>query len=295
MAVDSIDKNMIIQFSDMLHIKAQQLSSRLKSHVRIKQMTGDVYAYDGLGQVEAREVNGRVAPTVFDDILHNRRKIARRRFVVTLPIDASDTRAVLLNPEGEYAAACMRAMNRQFDRVGIEAAFANVQTGRDFETSVAFAADGGKTVNATGGTTYETLLEFRRNFTNNEVGTDQDEQLMLLITGTEEEALLQELELTSGDFTRSFVVEKGTITRAAGINLIVYGADVANPLLDVVSTTRDCVGMTGRALCYGMSKEMSINIKDRPDFVETKQVQIIGQWGAVRTEGVLMQKVQTTV
>ena len=294
MSTGSIDNNMITQFSDMLHIQAQQNPSRLRSHVNIKQMTGDLYAYDGLGKVEAREVNGRVTPTVFDDISHNRRKIARRRFVVTLPIDASDTRGVLLNPEGEYAGACMKAMNRQLDRVIVESAFANVSTGRDFDTAVTFANDGGSTVDATAGVTYEKLLELRKNFTNEEVGIDNEERILLCITGTEEEAFLQELELTSGDFSRQFVSEKGRITTAAGVDLLVFGADVTNPILDVNSGTRDCIGMTGRAICVGMSKEMSINIKDRPDYVETKQVQIIGQWGAVRTEGVLMQKFQTT-
>jgi hypothetical protein len=294
MSSGSIDNNLITQFSDMLHIQAQQNPSRLRPHVMVKQMSGDLYAYDGLGDVEAREVNGRISPTVFDEISHNRRKISRRRFTVTLPIDASDTRGHLLNPEGEYAAACMRAMNRQWDRVGVEAAFADVSTGRDFDTDVTFANDGGNTVTATGGVTYETLLELRKNWTNNEVGTDLDEKFLLLITGTEEEALLKELELTSGDFTRQSVVDNGRIARAAGIDLVCYGADVQNPILNVTAGVRDCVGLTGRALCYGMSKDMSISIKDRPDYVETKQVQIVGQWGAVRTEGVLLQKYTTT-
>ena len=295
MTIGSIDNNMTTQFADMLHIKAQQGQSRFRPFVQVKQMTGDVYAYDGLGQVEAREVNGRVTPTIFDDISHNRRKIARRRFVVTLPIDASDTRGVLLNPEGEYAGACMKAMNKKWDKVIAESIFANVNTGRDFGTSVTFANDGGRTINATAGTTYEKLLEFRKGFTNEEVGLEQDEHMILAITGTEEEALMKELELTSGDFSRQFVVDNGRIAKAAGIDLIVFGADVTNPILNVVSTTRDCIGMTGGAICVGLSADMSINIKDRPDYVETKQVQIIGQWGAVRTEGVLMQKFQTTV
>lgn len=294
MSTGSIDNNLITQFSSMLHIQAQQTPSRFRPYVQVKQMSGDLYAYDGLGKVEAREIAGRVVPTVFDDISHNRRKIARRRFAVTLPIDASDARGVLLNPEGEYAGACMKAMNRQWDRVIAESAFANVETGRDFGTSVTFANDGGKTVDATAGTTYEKLLEFRKNFTNEEVGLDQNEQILLAITGTEEEALMKELELTSGDYSRQFVVDKGTISKAAGINLVCFGADVTNPILDVNSGTRDCIGMTGRAICVGLSKDMSINIKDRPDYYETKQVQIIGQWGAVRTEGVLMQKFQTT-
>lgn len=294
MTIGSIDNNMTTQFADMLHIQAQQNPSRFRPHVQVKQMTGDVYAYDGLGKVEAREISGRVQATVFDDISHNRRKIARRRFAVTLPIDASDTRGVLLNPEGEYAAACMKAMNRQWDRVIAQAAFANVETGRDFDTSVSFATDGGVTVNATAGTTYEKLLELRKNFTNEEVGLDSGENMLLAITGDEEEALMQEIELISGDYSRNFVVEQGRIAKAVGFDLVCFGADVTNPILDVNSTTRDCIGMTGRGICVGLSKDMSITIKDRPDYVETKQVQIIGQWGAVRTEGVLVQKFQTT-
>lgn len=294
MATNTIDRNLITQFSDSLHVQAQQIRSRLRPFVRIKPMVGDRFAYDGLDRVEAREVNGRIVKTTFDDIEHLRRKIKKRRFVVTLPIDSSDVRGMLVDPEGAYAEACIRAMERQFDRVGVEAAFADVETGREFDTTVTFAADGGSTVNATAGLTYEKLLEIRKGWRNEDVGTDMPEDLLFLITGTEEEALMQENELISGDFTRQFVVEQGEMTRAVGMQLLTYGADVPNPILAVTGGTRDNVALTGRGLCYGLSKEMKISVQDRPDFIETKQVQIIGELGAVRTEGVLIQKVQTT-
>lgn len=294
MSAATIDRNLIIQFSDMLHVKAQQIKARLRPYVKVKPMSGDVFAYDGLGQVEAREVNGRVQLTQFDDLEHLRRKITRRRFVVTLPIDDMDVRALLLDPEGAYAEACVRAMERVFDRVGIEAMFASVLTGRDFETTLTAATDGVVTVDATVGLTYEKCLEIRKNFTNNEVGTEVPEQFVFGFTGDEEDSLMKETELISGDFSRQFVVDKGSVNRVVGMNAIVYGADVANPLLAVASTTRDCFAMSTRALCYGMSKEFSIKIEPRPDYIDTKQVQIVGILGAVRTEGILIQKVQTT-
>ncbi len=294
MSAATIDRNLIIQFSDMMHVKAQQIKARLRPYVKIKPMSGDVFAYDGLGQVEAREVNGRVQLTQFDDLEHLRRKITRRRFVVTLPIDDMDVRALLLDPEGAYAEACVRAMERVFDRVGIEAMFATVLTGRDFETSVTASSDGVLTVNATGGLTYEKCLEIRKNFTNNEVGTDVPEQFVFGFSGDEEDQLMKEIELISSDFSSGFAVDKGTINRVVGMNALVYGADVPNPLLAVASTTRDCFAMSTRALCYGMSKEFSIKIEPRPDYIDTKQVQIVGILGAVRTEGILIQKVQTT-
>jgi len=295
MSQNTQDNNLITQFSDMLHLKSQQIRSRLRPHVIIKPMVGDRFAYDGLGAVEAREINGRVVPTQFDNLEHNRRKIKRRRFVVTLPIDSSDVRGMLIDPEGAYAEASIRALERVFDRVGVEAAFADAQTGREFETPVTFAADGGATVTATGGITYEDLLAINKGWRNNEVGTDIPESKLLLITGTEEEDFMAETELTSGDFSRQFAVDNGEILKGAGINFLIYGADVPNPILSVTGGIRDAVATTGRGLAYGLSKEMSVTVMPRPDYVETNQVQIIGELGAVRTEGTLVQKVQTTV
>lgn len=291
----TIDRNYIIQFSDMMHVKSQQIRSRLRPNFQVLPMKGDRFAYDGLGVVEAREVQGRIQPVVFDDIEHLRRKIGRRRFVVTLPIDQADVRGVLTDPQGRYAEACTRAMERVFDRVGVEAAFADVYTGENFETTVSFATDGGNTVTATGGVTYEKLLELNKFWTNNEVGTDMPEKKMLLITGTEAEAFMKELELTSGDYSRKYVVDRGEIVEAVGIQFIAYGASVPNPILPVASTTRSCVATTSRGIVYGLSKEFGITVEKRSDLVETSQVQIIGELGAVRSEGLLVQKFNTTV
>jgi len=295
MPQQQIDNNLIIQFADMLHVRAQQIRARFRPFVRIKQMTGDIFAYDGLGSIEAQEVQGRVQPTVFNEIDHNRRKIKRRRFVVTLPIDDSDVRALLIDPESEYAEACIRAMERVFDRVGSDAAFADVETGRDFATTVTASADGVVTVDATAGLTYVKLLEIKQNWIDEDVGTDLNETFVLAISGDEHTDLMQETELTSGDFTRAFVVEQGEIVKAVGINLVVFAANAPDPILNVTGGgVRENIAFAGRGLCYGISKDMTIKIQDRPDFIDTKQVQITGILGAVRTEGVLVQQVNTT-
>lgn len=292
--VASIDNALITEFSEMVHHEAQQIVSRLKPYSFMKQMTGDVFAYDGLGRVEAREIVGRNVPVVFDDITHNRRKISRKRFMVALPIDSSDVRGALLSPDSEYAKAAASAMMRQYDRVIYNAAFADVTTGRDFDTTVTFANDGGLTVDASAGLTYEKLLEIKQNFMDNDVGVDANESIFLTITGDEHTDLMGETELTSGDYTRQFAVENGTITKALGMDLVPFAASVANPIIPAVSSLRYLVAATNRAFCVGVSKEMSINIKERPDLVETSQVEVIMEIGAVRTEGALVQKVKVT-
>ena len=289
----SFDNAEITQFSAAVHMEAQQMRSRLRPHVIIKPMSGDVFAYDGLDSVEATEVVGRVQDTTFADIVHTRRKIERRRFEVTLPVDSSDVRGALIEPNNLYAQAAVKAIFRKMDRVIIDATDADVKTGRDFDTTVTFASES-STVDATAGLTYEKLLEIMQNFIDSEVGNDLDEDFVLTITGKEHTALMQETELTSGDFSRDFNVDKGSIVRAAGFGLIRYGGSVTNPILPVSGGTRDCFAMSSRAVCVGISKELQINIQDRPDKVETTQVQVIGEFGAVRTEGALIQKVQTT-
>lgn len=291
---DAVDNVLVTQFSDMVHVIAQQKTSRLRPYCKIKKMTGEDFAYDGLGKVEAREIQGRIQPVVFDDIDHHRRKIVTRRFAVTLPIDAADVRGSLTNPEKGYAQAVYNAMMRQQDRVIAEAAFATVLTGRDMDTSVTFTNDGGFTVDATAGLTYEKLLEIQQNWMDAEVGTEEDESMFLAIAGDEHTDLMGEAELINGDYSREYVIDKGGIQKALGMTLVKFSGTAARPVLTESGGERFCIAATKDAFCLGVSKEFKIEIEKRTDLYETHQVQIIGQIGAVRTEGVRVQKVRTT-
>ncbi len=296
--MDTVSQNAIIQFSEHMHIRAQQIKARLRPYVEIRQMNGKSMAYDGLGTVEAREINGRFSPVEFADIEHFRRKITKRRFEVTLPIDHTDVEERLMDPESNYAEASVRAMERQFDRVCIESMFADVLTGENMDTVVTAATDGVVTVDATAGLTYEKLLEIHKNFINNEVGNDMDINVVMGITGGEHSDLMGELELTSGDYSREYVVDKGRMQIATGINLVKFaatGAGGADPLLSVASGVRTSFAMAQGAICVGLSRSWSVKIQERTDLIDTKQVQITGVLGAVRTEGKLIQKVTTTV
>jgi hypothetical protein len=289
-----IETAQVIQFSDMVHVAAQQMKARLAGIFPVKQMKGKEYAYDGVGSVEAQELNGRFNEVNFSELQITRRKIGRRRFSLTLPIDEDDVSKVLLDQEREYNRACAMAMARVHDRIGIEAALATVYTGEDMDTAVPFASDGGQTVTATAGLTYEKLLEIIQNFIDEDVGNDMIEDFIFCIAGDEHTALMKETELTSGDFVRDFNVEKGSITNAVGMKLVKFAANATNPVLTVSGGVRSCVAMSTRGLCYAMPKQFEIKVQERTDLVQTNQVQVNWTLGAVRTEGVLVQKVTTT-
>lgn len=289
-----IETAQVIQFSSAVHLAAQQMKARFAPLFEVKQLTGKQYAYDGIGSIEAQELNGRFNAVAFSDLKVTRRKIGRRRFSLTLPFDEDDASKVLLNQEAEFSRACAMAMARVYDRIGVEAALATVYTGEDMDTAVSFATDGGATVTATAGLTYEKLLEIVQNFINNDVGNDMMEDFIFCVTGDEHTALMSEIELTSGDYNREYNIEKGSIQNVVGLKIVKFAANATNPVLNVASGVRSCIAMSTRGLCYAMPKQFEIKVQERTDLVQTKQVQVNWTLGAVRTEGVLVQKVTTT-
>lgn len=289
-----VETAQVIQFSSAVHVASQQMKARFAPMFEVKQLSGKVYAYDGVGSIEAQELNGRFNRVNFSDLQITRRKIGRRRFSLTLPFDEDDASKVLINQEREFSQACAMAMARVYDRIGIEAAGATVYTGEEMDTAVTFTSDGGQTVTATGGLTYDHLLTIIQNFIDAEVGNDMLEDFIFCISGDEHTALMKETELTSGDYNRQMNVEKGSIVEAVGMKLIKFAGNAVSPILSVSGGVRTCLAMSTRGLCYAMPKQFEIKVQDRTDLVQTKQVQVNWTLGAVRTEGVLVQKVSTT-
>lgn len=294
MAMETMDAVKTIQFSDMLHSRAQQITSRLRPHVQQGNMTSDTWAYDGIGTLEAREIFGRNNDSTADDIEFNRRKLSRRQFVVTLLVDQYDVEAMLTDPTGKLANECVKAMERVFDHVVVDAMFTDVQTGREFETTVTATSDGVLTVNATGGYTLPKVLEITENFIDNEVGNDTQTNITSAITGSEHSTLLQISQLTSRDYSTQMALEKGSIVSAGGVNFIKFGASTADPVLPVVGGVRTSFAMADGAMFVGIGRATQITLKDRPDKVNMKQIQVTMVMGGVRTEGKLIQKVTTT-
>ena len=291
----AVDTAQITQFSNLLHTEAQQMKTRFMSKMPIIPMTGDDFAYDGTGILEARTVNERnplIAPVNPE---FTRRKMTRDRIIVELIIDNRDVRGMFEDPNSKLVQDCMFAIMRKADKVGITAATASVLTGKNFGTTVSFATDGGQTVDATAGLTYTKLLEIGSNFKKNDVGLDMPEMIYLLLSEQEEATLLNISQLTSGDFSRDYVVEKGKITTAVGMDIVLFGSNANIPQLSVASSVRDNIAITPKGLTYGMSKQFSVEvIENYPGYVESTYIKVLGEIGAVRTDGERVQKVQTT-
>lgn len=290
-----VDEALITQFTDICHQQSQQIKARLRPYVNVIPIKGDVATYDGVGTVEAREILGRIQPVQFTDIEHYRRKITRRRFEVTIPVDSSDVRGMLTDPHSKYAQAIVMGIERRFDRLCLEAAFADVWVGREFDKKLTAVEDGVMTVDATSGLTYEKLLEIKQNFIDADVGNDMPEKFFLGIAGDEHTDMMNETKLISGDYSRQYVIDKGEIQNALGFDIVKYAGKAKKPMLKVDgSGNRECIAASTRGIVVGVSLAPKLSVDNRPDYYETDQIQMIVEMGAVRTEGCLVQKVKTT-
>lgn len=287
---------LISQFSDMLHVEAQQLNSRVMGRVQVVPIKGESFFYDGLNKLGARIDNTRNPLSNPSAPQFNRRKMTHNRIIAEVAIDQRDIRDMMSDPKGALATQCIAAIHREVDRQGVVSALASVYTGADGSTLVTAANDGVQTINATGGMTYEIMRQISRKFMNYDVGLENDEKLMFFGTADEHDDLLGETEFISNDYTAQMVVDNGRLMKAFGIDIILFGASVDNPILTVNTATRDCIAMSNRGLVYGLSSNIKVNvINNHPKYVETDVIQVVMDLGSVRTEGVLVQKVQTTV
>lgn len=292
---DQINTALAIQFADQVHTNGQQMKTRTRERVEVVPLSTQDKTVETLDSLEAVEITSRHQKTQGQDIVHGRRRLRMREFRATIYLDNKDEVGVLIDPERNYAAAVARAMYRQFDRIVVEAALATVYTGRDMTTAVTASTDGVLTVDATAGATYEKLLELGQNFMDYEIGTEIEESTCLLHTGEEHTDFMQETELTSGDFTRQFAIEKGKIINAAGIDLIGFGGKVSNPILSVsAGNVRSCIALAQNGVQVGLAKDAEVYVDIRPDLNRAKQVQAVLMLGAVRKEGARVQEFQTT-
>lgn len=292
----SWDTVQITEFNAALDVQEQQLTSRLLPYVKRQSISGDNFAYDGLNEVNSYRANGRNPDLVPTQASFSRRKLSRERVVVTLEVDERDVRGMLTNPNADLAKMCIAAVERECDRIIYDAMFASVYTGRSFATTVSYTTDGVISIDATAAFTYEKLLEIKATFIDNEVGNDMGGSLPVAIgiTGDEHTDLMSEVELTSGDYTGQYAIESGVIRKALGMDLIAFGANATDPILETVSSERISFAMTKNAVALGISLERKVEVYKHPLKVETYIINVIKEMGAVRTQGVRIQRVRLT-
>lgn len=202
----------------------------------------------------------------------------------------------LFDPKGELAQRQVESFNRKLDIDAVLAMFGTTEIGENGGTFISAATDGVVTISATAGLVYERLLDIKETLIDNEVINENSVNLYMGITGQENTSLLQEIELTSGDYTTAKNAETGEIQRAVGIELIRFGggAAVPDPILPVASGVRSTFCATNKAMKLYVQREMETIVERDPVHHKMWRVMSYMRYGFLRMDGRHIIKVTLT-
>ena len=301
----SIDQAALEVFRDSFHILAQQSESRLVASKAIVFLpsNGKTNHYSRMGRLELTEVEGRNPDKSYGDYAVDNRQFTKRRFTKTITIDAKhDINELLKDPTSDILMQLDRAKNRVIDRIAVAQAIGSVLTGPadTAPTTTSASSDGVITVDASSGLTYEKVQEITENFINNDLGYDMFSGSVFCISGAENTDLMAEVEFISNDYISGRPVEDGVQTRAGTYRIELFagsvtgGITVADPILPEGATLRDCVVLAPESIAMAMELA-DLDVSKSATKVNSWDITIDFWINAMRTEGVRVQKVQTTI
>lgn len=301
----SLDQGALLNFNDSFFELAQQTKSELESSGAIMYLPskGKTNNMARIGRLELVEVNTRNPDKQYADYALDNRQLTKRRFTLTVQIDAKyDINELLNDPTSDILKQLVNAKARQFDRVCVAASIGAVLTGGPdtAPTSTSAATDGVITVDASAGLTYDKIQEITQNFINNELQYSMFKGSVLCISGKENTNLMGEVEFISNDFISSKPVEAGVQMNAGCYQVVMFagsvngGVTVTNPILPEGVTLRDCVVLAPQSVAVAMELAV-LDVTKSATKVNSKDITIDLWLNAMRTEGVRVQKVQTTI
>lgn len=214
-----------VQYASAVELLAQQTDTRVAS--LFSQMTGEGKSATVVNQIDAIEADERT--TRYDDITpgdptHTRPWVFPRHFDKAIFFDTIDQMRMNANPQSEYVASLVAAINRKMDDEAIRAFFADRLVGENGTTTDSFDGTNRAVGVSVGGTTSGLNVEKLQNGIQiiEEQDVDLDvEQLYCVISPKQKRNLMNEIEVTSGDFFKGQVMSTRSVSGFLSINFIV--------------------------------------------------------------------------
>lgn len=119
----------------------QQSDAKLKGAVKEEPMKSKTHFFDRVEPTAAVKKTVRHGATPIVDTPHSRRATSMSDFEWADLVDPQDEIRILIDPKSAYAANAVKALNRAYDDVVIEAFDADARAGEDGNTVVTFASE----------------------------------------------------------------------------------------------------------------------------------------------------------
>lgn len=215
------------QYASAVELLSQQMASKLEASCTPMSAVGkSATAVNFIDSFEADERTALYDTMVLATASHTRPWVYPKHFDKAIPFDSIEQMQMNANPQSEYVAGIVAALNRKKDAEIIRAFFASRNTGESGSTADTFDSTNYGVGVSVGGTTsglnvqkLQKVLQLARIA---EVDTAND-PLTIVISPKQETNMMDEIEATSGDFTRKAILDAGTIVGSGfmGFNWII--------------------------------------------------------------------------
>ena len=265
---ENLSKLFTTQYSTILTLKLQQMTSKLRgrvmegSHVG-KQASPVQYA----GAVQMKPVQGRFAPIGRQDLDFTRRWVTPVDRDVNQLIDTFDKLKTTIDPQSQEIAAAAAAVQREYDDRIIPAAFGSALLGTDgasFTTETWASISSSWQVASTfgsaaaSGLTVAKMIEAKRIMRKAQV--DMESESLTWVTNSQGESdLLNQVQVVSTEFSDRPVLTDGKVTRLLGWD-IVY-----SERLPSTSNVRSNIPFAKSGLYLGIWNDRTDDVRQRPD------------------------------
>ena len=291
-------------FENNFYMLAQQSKSKFVNWGIAKYVDpkGARHNMGRIGRIELQKVTGRNPLKQYVDASFDNRQFSTERYTVSVLIDnKTDVSELIADPTSSIYSSIDAAKERVIDRVIASTAVGPVLVGapNGSVTSLSAANDGVVTVDATSGLVYEKTLEVTQNFINSELDMSEIYGSMFGFTGKENTALMGETEFINNDYVSARPVEQGVMEQVGKYGIALFagsvsgGVTIPNPVILEDATYRYCPVLTPNSISLAM-EVASLRIGQTDAHVDSKEITIAFNIGAMRNEGCRVQIIKTT-
>lgn len=292
-----IEQQFKVEFNNTLLTLPGQKDSRIWGLAPIQTIGAEQMFIDTVGTLKARRDNSRNAKPNPTELAYARRGVTTERVTIEVNVDPRLQAKALMDPmvQGNLASEAMAAIKREMDAIMLERMFAPVATGKQGETVLSFTADGGRTVDLTGGWTYDSWIKLMRMFVSREINS----KVLVGVTDDEQSIFMDTAELNNTLQANSFSRQRDSLgyQNILGHDIITFGSNPQDhdAMLPVAAGTRTCFIMTRDAMIGVMRNNITTEVVPlKETTLDTIQLRISADIGAVRANGAKVAKLLTT-
>lgn len=287
-----IDVNYVKFFTSVIHVLAYQRPSNLSATVMRQNVVGEAWSKEILGgSPRIFQMNTRNEPLPDQQLDHNRRWGYVQTYYTVGFLNQLEQIFMLADFKNEYTRRFADLIRLEIDRTIVNTLDAPVQEGKNGETTVPFPAS--QTIYSVDSSNnpvplnLRTLLRAKEKLMADNVAASPDDPVYLLLSPNTWLSLLEDIRLTSLDYTRYAALESGRIPPVMGFQPIITNLvpDAQDVSYNGGAAVNKVFVYLPDALVLGMAKEPTTVISQRPDRVGIPwQIYIEGAWGATRLE-----------